>query len=151
LKTLLCPSDTIPGEPKTGGTNPNFPANRAPRSFLINAWNDYFEQSLSPADFALYMAGSYSNGMRETVVRLPSETVLFGEKTNTSTHFYMDLLEGKGNDFDQLEQKRHITGSDFVFVDGSVRFLKAWKSVGTNVNMWAVTEAGRTNYAFQGD
>jgi len=151
---LRCPTDG-PKDPNTGGTNPTFLANRAPRSYLINAFNDYFSGALSPEDFTQYMAATYPGSMNESVVKYPSNTILFGEKTNSSPHFYMDLLEGKGNDFDQLDQRRHLNGANFTFVDNSVRFLKAWWSVGggptPKLNLWAISDADREAYAFQGN
>ena len=35
---------------------------------------------------------------------LASETVVFGEKRNQSPHYYMDFLEGIGNDVTEVEQ-----------------------------------------------
>jgi len=147
VKVLRCPTELT--DPRTGGFDAvNYPANMAPRTYIMNAWNDYFSDTLSAADFALFLGGTYQGSMNENAIGLPSDTILFGEKKNISTHFYMDLLEDKGNDFDQLEQKHHETGSDYTFTDNSVRFIKAWKSVGPQYNLWAVTDAGRTNFAF---
>ncbi|MGA9042351.1 MAG: prepilin-type N-terminal cleavage/methylation domain-containing protein, partial [Terriglobales bacterium] len=49
LKVLLCPSDGV--NPQTLGTDPAYPADVAPRSYLINGWNDYFHDLLGDADF----------------------------------------------------------------------------------------------------
>lgn len=149
VKILRCPSDG-PNTPPTVTTSADV-ADASPRTYMINGWNDYFEQQMGSAFTMDLIAGKK---MAENAIRLPSETVAFGEKKNVtaenSWHYYMDLKEGKGNDFDQLNQVRHSvgTGSDYAFVDNSVRFIKAWKSVGPVINLWGVTELGRTNYAF---
>lgn len=153
VRLLRCPSDGP--NPATQSANTNlYPADGAPRSYLINAWNDYFQVALSPADWQAYTAASYPQGMKETLVRYPSETIAFGEKETESPHYYMDFFEGNGNDVDEVEQSRHSGvgkktrsgGSNYAFADGSVRFLKFGKSL-TPVNLWAVTDAARTNYA----
>ena len=71
----------------------------------------------------------------------------------------MDLLEletggAVGNDLFQLERSRHsgmgqnsgAGGSNYAFVDGSVKFIK-FGSVLWPENLWAVTAPGRTEFA----
>ena len=71
----------------------------------------------------------------------------------------MDLLEPGsggvvGNDVTELEQSRHsgrgagtgTGGSNFAFADSSVRFLKYGRAL-SPLNLWAVSDAARTNYA----
>jgi len=75
-----------------------------------------------------------------------------------SEHYFMDLLEGKGNDADQVERGCHSTtragtvsragGSDYAFCDGSVRFLKYGGDVWPQ-NIWAVDDRDRHLFAFQ--
>ena len=139
-RVLLCPSD-LPN-PETLRTAPDqFDA--ASRSYIFNGWNDYTTN---------WNGTNWS--MPENVIKFASETILFGEKKPTSMHYYMDLNETDpssqiGNDYGELKQDRHSggAGSNFTFADGSVRFLKIWRSVGPVYNLWAVTEAGRTNFA----
>jgi prepilin-type N-terminal cleavage/methylation domain-containing protein/prepilin-type processing-associated H-X9-DG protein len=139
LKILRCPNDGPPDP--VSNTNDFAVADRAPRSYMINGWNDHFGTSI--ADVPL---GAKIN---EDHIENTSDTVLFAEKKSQSTHYYMDLFEGLGNDFDELEQARHNQRlSNYAFHDGSVRALPLWQSVGPDVNLWAVTPAGRTNYAF---
>jgi prepilin-type processing-associated H-X9-DG protein len=71
----------------------------------------------------------------------------------------MDFLETvsgvQGNDITELDQGRHATGasnsrsggSNYAFVDGSVRYLKFGRSV-FPINMWAISDKWRTNNAF---
>lgn len=134
---LKCPSD-IPLPPTKGG--PTAPDN-APRSYLINGWNDYFG-SMTP-----------NRPITENDIRQPSETITFGEKESGSGHFWMDFLEGLGNDLTQIEQSRHSNpgeknsgqgGSNYGFVDGSVRFLRFGQSL-TPINLWATTDYWRIN------
>ena len=162
---LVCPTDAQRGTPMTDTTSP-WPADAAARSYLINGWNEFFLDTLSGADFATYMAGTYARGsIKESEVVYPSDTVIFGEKKNLHNEtppealdYFMDLEEGVGNDVDKVEQGCHSVirpsaaaksgGSNFAFVDGSARY----KKFGTTVwpqNLWAVSDTNRTKYAWQ--
>ena len=143
---LLCPTDLLRGPPATDASSATVP-DRANRSYLINGWNDFFADALDT-----------TRSMQESAVLYPSETVIFGEKKNQPTpamDFFMDLDEGVGNDMDKVEQGCHSVihkginsgGSNFVFVDGSVRY----KRFGTTVwplNLWAVNDTNRLHYAW---
>jgi len=125
------------------------------RSYIINGWNDYFADQ---------NGGSYSvnstidQAMPLTAIRLPSDTIVLGEKKGDSSHFYMDLLEpsrgGRGNDVTEIERGRHSVmrvgeksgGSNYAMADGSARFIK-FKGLLFPLNLWAVTDDYRTNYA----
>jgi prepilin-type N-terminal cleavage/methylation domain-containing protein/prepilin-type processing-associated H-X9-DG protein len=162
---LVCPTDAQRGTPMTDSTSP-LPADRAARSYLINGWNDYFLDTLTSADFASYMAGTYAQGsIKETAIVYPSDTIIFGEKKNLpndsppeALDYFMDLEEGVGNDFDKVEQGCHsvtrpsvaakVGGSNFAFIDGSARYQKYGKTVWP-LNLWAVTDTNRVHYAWQ--
>lgn len=83
------------------------------------------------------------------MVKDPSDTILFGEKETESHHYFMDFLEGAaGNDFEEVEQGRHMGsgqgsgGSNFAFVDGSARYLTFGKML-MPYNLWAITDKFR--------
>jgi prepilin-type N-terminal cleavage/methylation domain-containing protein/prepilin-type processing-associated H-X9-DG protein len=126
-----------------------------PHSYIINAWNDYFETVLTPAEFNIYLNVKpyWTNGMPNSVIRFPSETLIFGEKVGEKGHHYMDFRQGDiGNDDEMIDQGRHSHGTarrgsggaNFAFTDGSARFLKYWHSL-SPVNLWAVMDVWRTN------
>jgi prepilin-type N-terminal cleavage/methylation domain-containing protein len=168
VNILRCPTDGL--NPASNGSNDTVhAADAAPRSYMINGWNDYFQQTLSPTDFNTYINGGSQFTIREMDIPHPSETVAFGEKQTTSGQYFMDLYEGVGNDLTELELGRHSSGangtqhtgnlldgtpapgfksggSNHVMADGSAKFLKYGVSLGP-VNMWAVTDWGRTNDA----
>lgn len=154
VNVLLCPRDGENGQTPLTGSNTNNPADGAPRSYLINAFNDYFQSMLNAADWTAYTVGAYPQGMKESLVKYPSETIVFGEKKTDAMDYYMDFYEGDGNDVDRVEQSRHggagpgstSGGSDYAFADGSTSFIKFPGSL-SPVNLWAVTDAARTNYA----
>jgi len=145
-KILICPDDRSRGA--TRG-NPDLP-----HSYIVNAWNDYFETILTPEEFEnVYMNTLSTIGMPENVVRQPSETLLFGEKVPDRDHHYMDFRQENGNDIELIDQGRHSKtggpkaqsgGANFAFVDGSARYLKFWASL-RPINLWAVMDVWRTN------
>jgi prepilin-type N-terminal cleavage/methylation domain-containing protein/prepilin-type processing-associated H-X9-DG protein len=166
LSILVCPTDEKRGVPLTDTSSPTL-ADRSPRSYLINGWNDFFAGALTAADFNRYMAATYQKAsMKESAILKPSDTVAFGEKKNTqkenpdsaiASDYYMDLLEGNGNDFDRVEHGCHegnlkriqgLGGSNFAFADGSTRYFRYGTSVWP-LNLWAVSDADRTKYAFR--
>ena len=164
LNVLACVTDTKRGTPLTD-TNALAPGDRAPRSYLINGWNDHFKRTLSPEEFNIYLTSGSPRCMKSQLVRYASETAILGEKKNlvkdgiqVSGHYYMDLLEGQGNDADQVERGCHSTirsgsigksgVSNFAFVDGSARSLKFGKDVWP-LNLWAVNDEDRKTFSFQ--
>lgn len=151
IKLLRCPSDG-PGVPKTSLNNPAYPADSAPRSYIINGFNDYFQETLT--NFS--MSAMVGQTVKESLIKEPTDTIVFGEKRTESIHYYMDFLEPPiGNDVDELEHARHgggvagthSGGSDYAFADGSARNLKYGKSLAP-LNMWAVTDLWRHNSPF---
>ncbi|HEY0549606.1 MAG TPA: DUF1559 domain-containing protein [Verrucomicrobiae bacterium] len=152
LKMLVCPSDLNPLSKSTALSNED----RAPRSYIINEYNDYFDAQGIP------ISAIEGTRLPESAIREPSETILFGEKMGdprpappgyASIHFYMDFLEPdttslEGNDFSELDHDKHMKGpsgsggSNYAFSDGSTRYLKHWASI-TPVNLWGVTERWR--------
>ena len=141
LKILLCPSD-IPNPHSYGelvASNP--PADKAPRSYIINGFNDYFKGT------------AQTNGIPENAIGEPTDTVVFGEKeggTPDNGHFWMDSYAL--DDLQQIDQSRHATGavksrragSNYAFADGSARFMR-FGATFSPINMWAVTLPDRTN------
>jgi prepilin-type N-terminal cleavage/methylation domain-containing protein/prepilin-type processing-associated H-X9-DG protein len=159
IKLLKCPNDVA--KPATWGGDPiNYPADAAPRSYIMNGWNDLMNVLLSPADMERYMAGTFPGSVRQNQLPSPSDTCLLGEKMSDSPHYYMDLLElessgAVGNDLFQLNRSRHGGrggensgggGSNYAFADGSARFV-LYGEILSPRNLWAVTEPGRLAYA----
>jgi prepilin-type processing-associated H-X9-DG protein len=54
--------------------------------------------------------------------------------------FYVDMVSL--DDFRIIEQKRHRSGSNYLFIDGSVRGLSFGKSL-SPLNLWALTDSYR--------
>jgi prepilin-type N-terminal cleavage/methylation domain-containing protein/prepilin-type processing-associated H-X9-DG protein len=158
VKMLLCPTDGL--NPSTE-TNSPVAADAAHRSYLINGWDDWFSDSIGGKPlFSEVAAVAAQHGLKENVVRYPSDTIIFGEKFTSATDYYMDLLEGaNGNDLDQVvEQNRHSGrganansgsgsgGSNYAFADGSARYLKCPLAM-SPLNLWCISDANRTGNA----
>jgi prepilin-type N-terminal cleavage/methylation domain-containing protein/prepilin-type processing-associated H-X9-DG protein len=162
IRILICPNDQ-PDPATWGGDDTNhYPVDAAPRSYLYNGWNDFMVTRLSAAEMTDYLNGYLTNAViKASEIPHPSDTVVFGEKKNKSWHFHMDLLEphaggGSGNDLFELDRSRHGGtgvensgggGSNYGFVDGSVRFVKFGEILGPGINLWAVSDDARTQYA----
>jgi prepilin-type N-terminal cleavage/methylation domain-containing protein len=147
LTILRCPSD-VP-LPQTAGSPASPPADLAPRSYIMNGFNDFF------GTFQM------TNAIVENDIKEPSATIVFGEKESKSGHYWMDFLEGGaggliGNDFTEIEQTRHSSrgsntpgggGSVYGMMDGSAQYMGFGKSLAP-LNLWAVTPTWRTNALF---
>jgi len=146
LDILKCPTDGPNPGTLTNGPS-SLPADIAPRSYIINGWNDYFENQLANFD-AWYQNGDATVAMSQNVIRYPSDTIVFGEKEYTADDYYMDYQEY--DDLERLDQSKHSTitkgshsgGSNYDFADGSVRFLKFGMAFNP-INLWGVTDAQR--------
>ena len=123
--------------------------NHERRSYLINGFNDYWEETLPDREYRKVMQWRYDHGMKQAAITQPTDTIIFGEKKSGSYHVHMDFNQEHGNDREQVAHNMHRDGggktsggSNFAFVDGSTRKLKYRGSV-QPVNLWAVTERWR--------
>jgi prepilin-type N-terminal cleavage/methylation domain-containing protein/prepilin-type processing-associated H-X9-DG protein len=171
-KILRCPSDG-PNPETIGKDDLTNPGLSAPRSYIINGFNDYFKNTaavtttLNAPDTSTIVAASvsafqpnkgtsgdlwndYSAGkisMRLTLIQEPTDTVIFGEKETKSGHYWMDYYQW--DDLEQLDQGRHSSTGDesglsnYAFADGSVRPLRYGKAF-VPVNLWATVASLRT-------
>jgi len=80
-------------------------------SYIMNGYND-----LGTLDDETVV-------VRMNAVDQPSKVILLAIPRTGSRHFYMDMLEGRGNHRDVLNLKAYGDGSTFLFADGSARFL----------------------------
>ncbi len=152
VKVLLCPNDPTNRNRRvttTGSARPPAP-DSAPRSFILNGWNDYFQEVLR-----LPFSSITGKSIHESAITKPTETIVFGEKVSGSEHFYMDCFEGQGNDVDQIERARHLSGgrqsgagySNYAFADGSSRLVKRGQLL-YPLNLWMVTDYWRAHRVF---
>lgn len=82
-------------------------------SYIMNGYNDL---------------GALTNPAVEVRIiqmQRPSQTILLGTPKSGSTHYYMDMKEGRnGNHVDVLNLTLFGAGTDYLFADGSARFIK---------------------------
>ena len=152
VKILLCPNDPTNRARRVISSTVAKPMapDSAPRSFIINGWNDYFQEVLH-----LPFSSIGGKSISESAITKPTETIVFGEKAAGSEHFYMDCFEGQGNDVDQIERARHLSGgkqskvgySNYAFADGSSRLVKRGRLL-YPLNLWLVTDYWRANRIF---
>lgn len=132
---LVCPSDPEP----VGGWPGDTEIDREPRSYFINGFNDRFADQTGTRNLGDYTGMAMVRG----IIWNPSDVAIWGEKDTGSQHFYLDILEGLGNDFTELEPNRHGPGiANYGFVDTSVRVVKYPEAL-TPVNIFGVTRWGR--------
>lgn len=158
VKMLLCPDDITSATYQTD-TN-NYPADSAPRSYLMNGFNDYYSESMgiAPADWSQLepaIVASQSTLKEEFIVH-PSDTVILGEKNTKAGDYYMDIFENGGNDFTGIVEQTHHNskgpdsgtgGSNYSLADGSARYLKVPQSFNP-LNMWCNSDADRAAFMF---
>jgi prepilin-type N-terminal cleavage/methylation domain-containing protein len=159
IKMLICPSEL--GAATTIQTDTNdYPADAAPRSYLMNGFNDFYAEMLdiAPSDWSTLEPAivAASMSIKEQNIVHPSDTVVLGEKKSGYGDYYMDIYENGGNDTTGIaEQTRHDSrgddtmtgGSNYTMVDGSARFIKV-PGAFTPVNMWCNSDADRQHNAF---
>ena len=108
LRMLVCPSDGL--NPRSGLSDTNkWPADAAPRSYIYNAWNDFYLELYPNNRNWRQLVITNSPSPREMQIREPSQTVVLGEKDTSSAHWYMDYETFE--DFTQLDQCRHASAS----------------------------------------
>ena len=164
IKLLLCPTDGPTGKmPQTGGGSNNV-ADAAPRSYLINGWNDWYADQIGTTAFTSVEAAAAQTGLKENVIRYPSDTVVLGEKISDAGDYYMDLFENPqvgGNDASVAEQCRHDNrnssslngqsgagGSNYALADGSARFIKYPQAV-SPLHLWCIADTNRVMNAWK--
>jgi prepilin-type N-terminal cleavage/methylation domain-containing protein len=160
VKILLCPDEGLlpPATLETDANN--YPADAAPRSYLINGFNDYYSDTLGipPGSWGTLESAIIASpaSVKEGAVRYPSETVALGEKRSDAGDYYMDIFENGGNDTTGVaEQSRHDSrgvdtqtgGSNYTMTDGSARYIKFPQAVNP-LNLWCITDPDRTANAF---
>ena len=94
VKLLLCPSEHT-DTPATDETNTNsYPADAAPRSYLMNGFNDYYSDTFNvpPSQWTSLQQNIVTNpaAIKEHALRQPTDTIILGEKKSDATR----LLHG---------------------------------------------------------
>lgn len=95
-------------------------------SYIMNGFND--------------VSGNTPDALEVRVNRIdsPAQVILLGTPKSGSGQFYMDMLEGPhGNHIDILDLQRYGNGSNYLFVDGSAKFLSKQEY---NHRMWLVNK-----------
>ena len=160
IKLLACPDENL-ATVKTGDTDTNnFPADSAPRSYLMNGFNDFYSAKLGipSSDWGALQNAIINSPMaiKESEFKNSSETITIGEKKNGAPDYYMDIFENGGNDTTGIaEQSRHDSrgddtstgGANYTFADGSARFIKFPRAF-SPVNQWCISDADRAANAF---
>jgi prepilin-type N-terminal cleavage/methylation domain-containing protein/prepilin-type processing-associated H-X9-DG protein len=146
-KILMCPSDPDPQSGHDYGTE-LFPVDGTPRSYVYNAWNDwYFKHFNYQTNWRAFAATNEDAAISEGEIFNTSETIVFCEKASEKRHWHLDYEFGE-DVTGILEMSRHSKtaknsgGSNYTFVDGSARFLR-WGQAIQPVNMLAVFPENR--------
>jgi prepilin-type N-terminal cleavage/methylation domain-containing protein/prepilin-type processing-associated H-X9-DG protein len=157
---LACPSEValyhslLGNQAEGSGNYPGAAADNAPNSYIMNGWNDVFPLDWSNGG----LMGNEVGWLTDNMMQYPSLTIIVGERRHSDQNdFWMDILENENGGLNNLiysvQHARHgnskptlVGGSNYLFTDGSVRYLK----FGLDVNpvcMWAVSMDSRNEYA----
>jgi prepilin-type N-terminal cleavage/methylation domain-containing protein/prepilin-type processing-associated H-X9-DG protein len=153
-QVLRCPSDpsVTQGAPAQQVVNADF----APRSYVINAFADYYASltGATPATFVL-AGNTWLLRMRLSTITHPSDTITFGEKAGSSSVFIINTFQlPTGSYLPDLAENRHDNlflfpnkgGANFAMADGSVRYIPFGEST-CPINLWAVLDKWRVSGA----
>lgn len=153
IRVLICPDDESAGS--VASTSPSTNADLAPRSFVINAFADYYI-SLNEGDASSLTLKKVSPSliMKETAIAHPTETVIFGEKAIKSSAYELNLFKPNGSYLEDLAENRHNNashsprsgGANFAMSDGSVIYLP-WGESTCPINLWAALDRWRLDAA----
>jgi prepilin-type N-terminal cleavage/methylation domain-containing protein/prepilin-type processing-associated H-X9-DG protein len=117
-----------PGDPVAMNVSPQdmVSNNGNNSSFFFNGFNDL---------------GFYTNPnltLRLVNITNATNVILLGQKIHGSTQYYMDFVEPpNGNENDILNKTAYFAGANYVFADGSARFIK---ETDYNDQMWLVNQ-----------
>jgi prepilin-type N-terminal cleavage/methylation domain-containing protein len=161
LKILICPTDRPEPDPAGPPDDPDYAA----RSYLLNGFNDHFQETLSTvptpgqsggkSQWQQFVDHQWPFGFSESAILDAAETIVLGEKlTGANWNRHMDVIQDPNA---QLEQSRHGTsqrnqkggGSCYAFGDGSVRYYR-WGGTLFPMNLWLVTDKARKASAAAG-
>jgi prepilin-type N-terminal cleavage/methylation domain-containing protein len=155
LRILVCPTDRPEADTAGDVNDPDY----APRSYILNGFNDYFAETLSRVpgpgggkpQWQQFLDHEWPFGFAESAIAEPTETIVFGEKLGGANfNRHMDLMDPAQTMDRQADDSRHSNprrgqrggGSNYAFGDSSVRFIR-WPNYLVPVNLWLVTPAAR--------
>jgi prepilin-type N-terminal cleavage/methylation domain-containing protein/prepilin-type processing-associated H-X9-DG protein len=149
LQVLECPDDS---SAVLQTSNQPVAPDLAPRSYVINAFADYYA-SLSGSTIAslVFATKPWLLRMRHSVITHPSSTITFGEKASGFSVFAIDIFQPPtGSYLADLAENRHSNpsffaqagGANFAMADGSVQYLSYGDST-CPLNLWAVLDQWR--------
>jgi prepilin-type N-terminal cleavage/methylation domain-containing protein len=141
-KLLICPTDLKRGIPSTYGTNPvsigppPIPAvDAATRSYIFNAFNEFFSGS------------GYLGAMTEKQIAQPAETILISEKAHKALSFWMDdwdiwrdIQHGMHGFGLPSKSGGHLDGMN----DGHAAFYKFGQDI-SPIDLWYVYDTNRNS------
>jgi prepilin-type N-terminal cleavage/methylation domain-containing protein len=151
LPGLKCPSDktSVP----LGESPASLPIRSTASSYLMNGFADYFEEHLTEEEWKRALKGASSAIIRDSAIKHPSRTIVFGEKKAEQHQLYADVLPLDRDYLQFIEEARHGPGQEtragsavYAFADGSVRAIRFGEAT-CPVNLWAVLDVWRTHAA----
>jgi prepilin-type N-terminal cleavage/methylation domain-containing protein len=154
FKLLVCPTDAsaraVVSAPPV--TNADF----APRSYLINAFADYYADLLGqPNTPSSWKSTPAFLRMKDSAIPHPAETVTFAEKADEAVAFEVNIFQTPtGSYLKDVAENRHsnptraarVGGENFSMADGRVQYLP-WGESTCPKNLWAVLDRWRTDAA----
>jgi prepilin-type N-terminal cleavage/methylation domain-containing protein/prepilin-type processing-associated H-X9-DG protein len=153
-KLLICPSDSSERNAALTQTVTN--ADFAPRSYVLNAFADYYAGLVEQSDtLPSWKSTPASLRMKDSAIPHPTETVTFADKADGALAFEVNIFQApSGSYLNGIAENRHSNpahaaragGANFAMADGRVQYLK-WGESTCPKNLWAVLDRWRTDAA----
>lgn len=151
LRILLCPMDQV--ALAAAATNSSALPDFAPRSYLFNAFTDDYARMAGWTNLTPTWKGSYwLSQMKLSDIAHPSDTIVFGEKANSSFAFNVDIFQSPtGSYVSDIAENRHSNpphaaragAANYAMVDGSIRYLPFGEDT-CPMDLWAALDYWRT-------
>lgn len=124
------------------------------RHYIMNGFSDWIRTTQGDTAYEQFRKGQFSKSLATSAIGSPSRTIIFGEKADAATAYYVDLFRPNGTYIEDIAENRHNNtkrilnagSANFAMADSSVTQFAFGKSTCPE-NLWAVLDEWRNDAA----